>query len=290
LKLEKNNMWENASQGRKSQRNAAVLAVCILLGLLLMFPIGGGFGDWLNEINAPDSASTRYAEVSTSFDMDSAAFIASGTYKSYYMWKNSTGVLNYNNVSHTAGVISVTNLCPGGETSIISNFTAGTSNVSWAMMKPYFSIYFGYSARNAYDDNVVLCRLRLASIYVSANAYARTITLSAADQVFYTVTQAQTDSDTYIDVNVSFNVNDLRRAIIAGGAESYFKLKVTAMDTSLSIASSGMFAYNVTRLTGRDDALFFIGALACALTLVGVPLVQPRYSLPFGGGKKGGKY
>ena len=284
-----NNM-ENMNTQRKSQRWAAMLAVFILLGLLVLMPLGGGLADYMNAANAPDAEVTRFAKIAdqtgVTFDMDSDAFKAVRGYESYYVVKNSTGYINYYNVTHSSGVISVTTYNANGE-NFIGNAENYTANVTWAQMHPYFLIYFDYTAKSAYADNVVRIRLYLSNLYVSGNPHARTITLSAGGQTFYTATLAQTDSDSYIDENITINVNDLRRAIIEDGIKSYFTLKVTAQDNVLSIAESAMFAYNVPKLFGRDDALYVVGALSCAIMLAGIFLVQPRYSLPFGSKKPG---
>jgi len=268
-------------KGRHSQRMASVCAIAILVSLLLLLPIGGSFADYMNAANAPDAESTRYAEIST-FNMDTKAFKSDSSWKSYYIWKNATGYLNYNNVTHSAGVISV------AENSTVNNGITG--NISWTQMYPYFEIYFDYTAKQAYDDNVVRIWLQLSSLYVSANAYARTITLSAGDVTFYTTTLAKTDTDNTIDTNITVDVNDLRSAIINAQNNSFWKLTITSQDTTLSIAGSGMLAYNCNKLIGRDDALYLVVGLAAAAAFAGVFLVQPKYSLPFGGQKerKGG--
>ncbi len=275
----------NEIEQRKSQRWSAIMAVCILVGLLIMMPIGGGLADYMNSANAPEAEASRYALASAqsgvTVDIDADAFKATGGYASYYVTQNASGYTNYYNVTHSAGVISVATTDTNGLNNISSaaNYTA---NVSWTQMHPYFLIYFDYTAKSAYADNVVRIRLYVANLYVSAHAYARTITLSAGGQTFYTVTIAQTDTDNYIDENITINANDLRRAIIEAGINSYFTLKVTAQDKTLSIANSAIYTYNVAKLFSRDDALYIVGALSCAIMLAGVFLVQPRYSLPIG--------
>jgi len=282
-------MWETTEKNRKSQRMVTVLALAILLGLLVIWPAGGGFADWMNAQNAPSDESTRYTEITSqtgvTFNMDSTQFKTSGSYKSQYVWKNTTGYVNYNNVTHTAGVISVT------EQSTAGNNVSVETSLSWAQMYPEFRIWFDYTAKAAYKDNVVRIRLYISGIYVSAHSYARTITLSAGGITFYTTSIAKDETKNYIDENITVNVNDLRRAIIADGDLSYFKLVITAQDTTLTIANSAMYCYNVNKWFQRDDGLFFVGAFACAITFAGIFLVQPKYSLPFGkkgGPKKGG--
>jgi hypothetical protein len=232
----------------------------------------------MNGNNAPADESTRYTEITAqtgvTFNMDGTAFKSSGSYKSQYVWENTTGDKNYNNVTHSAGVISVE-----------TNSTAGnavTGNISWPQMLPEFRIWFDYTAKNAYADNVVRVRLYIGSIHVSSQDYARTVTFSAGGITFFTTTIAKSDSTSIIDENLTIDVNDLRRAIINDGDLSYFKLVITAQDTTLTIANSAMYCYNINKWFARDDGLFFVGVLACAITFAGIFLVQPKYSLPVG--------
>lgn len=273
-------MWDKIDSQRKSQRNSALMAIFIIVLLLVPIPIGAGFADWINGQNAPDDEASRYAEIDSqtgvTFNMDSTAFRNTGGYRSYYVWENASGDVYYCNVTHAAGVISVA-----------ANSTAGlnhSSHLSWAVAKPYYSIYLDYTALQAYTDNVVRIRLYITGLYVAANAYARTITLSAAGQTFYTTTLAKTDTDNYMDVNISINTNDLRKAIIedGGGKTAYFNLKVTAQDTTLSIANSAMYAYSVTKLAQRDDYVMYAGFIVAIIAWAGIFLVTPKYSLSIG--------
>jgi len=281
-------MGQDENKNRKSQRKAAVVAVAILMGLLITWPIGGGFADWANASNAPTDAADRYEAVATqdtvTFDMDATAFKNSGSYKSYYIWENASGDVHYSNVTQTAGVLTVT------ATSTANLAIIG--NISWNV-NPYYRLYFDYTAKQAYDDNVVRIRLYLNGVYVAAHEEARTITLTSGGITFFTKTLPKTDTDAYIDENVTINVNDLRRAIVnspGAGEEAYFMLKITAQDTTLSILNSMAYAYKVTKLTQRDDALFLVGVIAVAATAIGIFAVQPQYSIPIGktGPKKGG--
>ena len=279
-------MYDNLEKNRKSQRMSAILAVLIVLILVSLFPLGGALPDYMNESNAPANIADKYAETvaqsGVDFNMDSTAFLNKTGFNTYYVWKNATGYTNYNPVTHTAGVASVRYWSTAGNW-IYNSTSATEQNISWAQMHPYFEIYFAYTAKQAYDDNAVLIRLYVSSIYVSGNAQARTITLSAGDQTFYTITKAATDTDTYIDKNVTLDVNDLRRAIISAGTDNcYFKLKITAQDYTLSIAGTGIYAYNAPKLFKRDDGLMIFGLIAVACVFLGVFLVQPKYSLPIG--------
>lgn len=280
-------MWDNINNARRSQRMAAFCALCILGLLIIPFPVGGQLADYLNGSLAPTDTDSRFTKIAgqddVTFDMDSTA-IRTGVsdYSSYYVWQNSTGYTNYCNVTHTAGVVSVTSSSTAG-----NDVTDATNGSDWTEMHPEFRIYFDYSAKEAYEDNVVRVRLYLSNLYVSGNTEARTITLTAGGVTFYTTTIGETDTDNYKDTNITIDVNDLRRAIINAGDQSYFKLTVTAQDTSLSFAESAMYNYDVTKLTDRDDGLLVAGVIAVALAWAGVFLVQPRYSLPIGNKGKG---
>ena len=254
---------------RRSQRYSALLAVAVLLGLVILMPLGGGFADYMNSVSAPEDEDTRFSEITgqtdVSFDMDSTALKSNEGFDSYYVWYNSTGYKNYCNVTHSSGVASVTATSTAGNTI--------TGNISWDEGLPYFEIYFDYTAEDAYEDSVVKIWLKLSDLYQSSNNYARDITLSAGGVTLFEKTIPKDDTDGEIDENISINVNDLREAIINEGEDSYFCLKITAQDTSLSFAGSGMYAYNVTKLMQRDDALYFIGAIATAVSFAGIFLV-----------------
>lgn len=271
---------------RRSQQAAAILAIIILSSLLLMFPVGGGFADYLNSIQAPEDETLRFKEANSwstiDFDMDATAFKSNSGFKSYYVWYNTTGYKNYNNVTHTSGVISV------NPTSTAGNTIA--SNISWSQGDPYFEIVFDYTAKQMYDDNICKILLKLDSLYVSSHPKARTVTLTAGDVTLYSTTIAKTDTEGDLEQNITLDANKLREAIINKGIKSYLTLKITGQDTTLTIAGSKTYTYNVTKLTGRDEALFFIGAITVAITFAGVFLVQPGYSLSFGrkNGKGGG--
>lgn len=271
---------------RRSQRYSAMLAVAILASLVIIFPIAGNAADYLNGVNAPEDEDNRFSEITSqtdvTFDMDSTALKTGDGFKSYYVFYNASGYKNYCNITHTAGVASVTSTSTAGN--------AITGNISWDDGLPYFELYFDYTAQDAYDDNVVRIWLQLDNLYQSSNNYARDITLSAGGITFYETTISKTDTDGDLDQNITIDVNDLREAIINKGDDSYFCLKITAQDTTLTFAGSGYYAFNVTKLMNRDDALYFIGAIATALAFAGIFLVQPRYSLPFGQktSKKGG--
>lgn len=283
-------MWDNLNNARKSQRMAALCALSIMVLLILPFPIGGSLADSVNGSLAPKDESDRFTEITgqdgVTFDMDSTS-IRTGVneYSSYYVWQNSSGYTNYCNVSHTAGVVSVTATSTSGAS--VSDATNGSD---WTEMHPEYRIYFDYTAQDAYDDNVVRIRLYLSNIYCSGNEEARTITLSAGGVTLYTKTLAESDTDNYIDTNITVDVNDLRQAIINDGYQSYFKLVVTAQDTSFSFANSAMYNYDITQLMQRDDGLFIAGVMAVVLVWAGIFLVQPKYSLPLGkkGKSKGG--
>ena len=210
-------MFEGTPQARKTQRMVCILAVIILVGLIILWPIGGGFADWMNGLNAPADESTRYTEAdgqaTVSFNMDSTQFKTSGSYRSQYIWQNASGHTNYNNVTHTAGVISVAILSTAGNyVNETGTFLGG--GPAWGNMHPEFIIYFDYTAKAAYADNVVRIRLYVSSLHVAGHLHGRSVTLSAGGITFFTTTFSSTSSKNYVDENISINTNDLRRAII----------------------------------------------------------------------------
>ena len=284
-------VWGNINQQRRSQRMAAFAAVCILVGLCLIIPIGASTADWLNSAWAPTAESSRYAETSgqdgVTFDMDSTAFKDTGSYDSCYIWYNASGDKLYSNITHTAGVLTVTTESTSG------NATGNiTNDLAWTGNLPYYQIYFDYTALQLYQDNAVRIRLYVSNIHVAAHEKTRTITLSSGGVTLYTTTIASTDTDNYIDENITLNVNDLRHAIIntGGGEEAYVKLIVKGVDDSLSIANCAVFAYNSSNLVARDDPLYIFAAIAIGFAFLGAWAVQPQNSIPMvgRGPQKGG--
>jgi len=279
-------VWENITNQRKGQRMAAVSAVLIIVGLLLILPVGGSCADWVNGAMAPSAEGTRYAETvgqdGVTFNMDSTAFKDTGSFDSCYVWYNASGDKLYSNITHTAGVLTVTTESTSGNNT--GNITA---DLSWAGNLPYYQIYFDYTALNLYQDNAVRIRLYIANIHVAAHEKTRTITLSAGGVTLFTTTIPSTDTDNYIDENITLNVNDLRNAIINtdGGETAYLKLIVKGVDNSLSVANSAVYAFNSSNLVARDDPVYIFAALAIAVAFVGAWAVQPHNTIPIGKGK-----
>jgi len=203
-----------------------------------------------------------------------------GSFDSRYVWENASGDVLYSNITHTAGVVSVTTECTLGNTT--GNIT---NDLSWSSAIPYYEIYFDYTAKQAYDDNIAQIWLVIDGISNSDDK-AKSVTLSANGVTFYSKSIAASDNDDDIDQNITVNANDLRRAIIEdenGGNTAYFMLKIVgAKNTGVTFAGSGMYTYNATSLMGRDDPLTFAGVLVVAITAIGIFLVQPKYSLPIG--------
>jgi hypothetical protein len=278
-------MWESVNNARRSQRMAALCAICILVALVIPFPIGAQFADWMNETMAPAELDDKYELISAqgtgsevTFVMETTSFRDVGSdYGSYYVWANDTGITQYNNVTHTAGAISVAAAGSGGH-------TANTTNIDSDEMIPRFEIYFDYTAKEAYADNLVRIHFVLTGVEPHA-AYdtATVVTLSVGDVTLYTETIPKTSSKNIINTTFDISTNDLRRAIISDGDTSYFYLEVVGQDpTGLSFAGSEMECYAVSKLMQRDDGILIASVIAVAIVWLGIFVVQPRFSMPFG--------
>ncbi len=275
-------MVGTANDQRKSQRASTIAALAIVVGLLLCWPAAAGFADWMNESNAPDVGETnaRFVEADSwdtvSFNMDSTALKDTGSFDSQYVWENASGDTLYSNITHSAGVITTTAESTVGAVGIVGN-------ISWTSAIPYYEIYFAYTAKQAYEDNVVQIWLQVDGIS-NTESKAKSVALTVGGVTLYSKSIAATDNDDDIDENITINANDLRRAIIDddnGGNTAYFKLKVVgAKHTGLTFAGSAMYTYNAQSLMGRDEPLILMGALVCAITAIGIFVVQPKYSMP----------
>jgi hypothetical protein len=278
-------MWENVNSQRRAQRYAAMSAAMILVALLVMWPVGGAAADWLNSTWAPTDEADRYQTVDTQDDVDfvmeTGALKASGDEMSYYIWENSSGDVHYNNISNSAGSISV-------DSDTATSGVDITGNRSWNVL-PYFRIYFDYTALEAYEDNVVQIRLHIQQLDPSQDK-SRSITLSAGGVTFYSKSISASDTTDEIDKNITIDANQLREAIINAGEKSYFKLIVKGVDDTIDISGSTMYTFASSNLVERDDPLMLFGALTIAATYLGIIAVQPHNSLPFSkkGTKKGG--
>jgi hypothetical protein len=266
-------MWDNVNQARRSQRMAALCAICILAALVIPFAIGGSAADWLNASLAPDAINDKYKEV------DGTAVTSFGTgsaYASYYVWKNASGETNKNNVTIAAGVVTLTAASTAGN-------TANESNIVWTQMVPEYRIYLTYTAKQAYADGLSRIQFDIAGLHSAGNrTHARVVTLSVGDIVLFTQTIAATDSTNRINQTLDISTNDLRRAIINAGDEAFMYLTVTAQDASgnLDLSEIEFQLYNVEKLIARDDALTITSVFAVVIVWAGILLVQPRYSLP----------
>jgi hypothetical protein len=169
----------------------------------------------------------------------------------------------------------------------------------WDNGFPYWEVYFNYTAKDAYDDGVVKFALNLGAAASWENATGGkqllskpdssdddrevvTVTFSAGGVTFFSETLA-TSSDGDVEENITVDVNDLRMAIMNSGVESFFKLKVTGHDVRpIDMTGSAFYSYNVNKLFGRDDGLYIVSMISVICAALGIFLVQPRYSLPFG--------
>jgi len=282
---------------RHAQRMSALLAICIIVGILIVLPIGGGFADWMNATNAPtDSVNNRYEEITqqtgVTYDIDSTQFKSTAGYRSYWIWENNSGYLNYNNVTQSAGVISTARISTAGNDLYPANVSNSTNN-TWAMT-PYYKIYLDYTAYQAYADNVVRIVFNMTGFTGFKTGVARSITLEAGGVTFFTLSRAATDGETLVAESVEIDTNDLRRAIIESGDTSFFVLTIKNVGYSgANIVNSHVQAYHVEKLAQRDDGILIVGALAVGICIAGIFLVQPKYNLPIGlsgGSNKPGRF
>jgi hypothetical protein len=180
---------------------------------------------------------------------------------------------------------------------------SGDAQPDWSAGVPYWEVWFNYTAKQAYADNVVKIDLNLdsANTYATANTdasgdgllskdedgdmdnYACTITLTAGGVTLYEATITEDSDDTNIEAKVDIMLDDLRLAIIDSGDQSFFKLKVTGHDIrAIDMTDSAMFSYNVAKLFSRDDGLYLTAIISLIAAALGIFLVQPKYSLPMG--------
>jgi hypothetical protein len=303
-------MFEGQSQFRKAQNMAALLAIIILIGIILPIPIGAGFADWMNSVNAPVSIDDKYAETDQ-FDWDGAALETSTGYKPYFYWWNASGNTNKHNVTMDTRALTAAGTSKDDNNVYLMNASYASisddSEVDWDEGIPYWEVYFNYTAKDAYADNIVRIGIALDSVNTWASGGSNvtkgdsllsygdytddadevktcTVELSAGDVVFYSKTLSYSgDEDGEIEVNFTIETNDLRQAIMNGGAQSYWKLKVRGHDIRpISMDGSSFQAYNVNRLFGRDDGLYLVSMISVICAALGIFLVQPRYSLPIG--------
>lgn len=286
---------------------AELLAIIILLGVILPIPLGAGFADWMNEVNAPVALDQKYAEVA-GFEYGTSAVYDTTGYKSYFFWYDNTdGTEAWQ--KHAVTMDATPKLIANNE----STEGAGYNNTDteamddWDNGFPYWEVYFNYTAMDAYADGLIRIVLELDSSdeeyddapnYVAAGGTGLlsepeededkeivTVTLSAGGVVFYSETLATTSTG---DVEADFivDVNDLRQAIIADGPLSFFKLRVVGHDVRpIEMGDSGFYTYNAPKLFARDDGLYLAAMISTILAALGIFLVQPHYSLPVGTGK-----
>lgn len=297
-------VFETQTPNRKAQNMAALLALVLLMGIVLPIPIGAGFADWINDLNAPDTVDLKYTEIST-FDLDTDDLYAGTGYKPYFNWWNDTDATkNRHNVSMSAHKLTADFLSTDGN-QYANNYSVyadpDDSPDEWNNGIPYWEVYFNYTAKQAYEDGVIKFELALTSAATWENVSGGkgllsqpeagddrevvTVTFSAGGIEFYTETLS-TSGDGEVEAEVLVDINDLRTAIMNGGAQSYFTLRVTGHDVRpIDMTDSAFLTYNVPKLFGRDDALYITSMISVICAALGIFLVQPRYSLPFGGEK-----
>jgi hypothetical protein len=308
-------VFENQHPQRKAQNMAALLALVILIGVILPIPIGAGFGDWLNSTNAPTNIDLKYKEIAT-FSVTGDALLDITGYRPVFVWWNdsSDGQQNKHNASMTASVLSATHKSNvDSEWQYYNNTDTADNGPEWDNGVPYWDVYFNYTAKAAYADNVIQLGIKMtaANALVSAGTADKTevvdgkallsapkagddkepvtIELTAGGVTFFTDTLAVT-GDGKIDTNITITTEALRMAIIGGGDESYFHLKITGHDVRpIDMSGSAMYCYNTGKLFGRDDGLYVTTMISIICAALGIFLVQPKYNLPLGTGRGQGR-
>lgn len=296
-------VFDRQNPQRRTQNMSALLAIVIMIGLILPIPVGAGFADWLNEVNAPTAIDDKY--VAFTNDTETQLYkwdLYDGTgYKPYFYWYNETDELKHNVTNDANDGILVADL---DETDGVWQYvyTDGTADdtADWTDdgAAPYWLITYDYTAKAAYDDNVVKFHLMLNDLVGVENDPEETgvnVQLTAGGVTFYSGTLAYDESDDEVDVNITITPELLRAAIIEGGATSYFQLKVIGhgaytaaqangtAELTLDMSGTAVYTYNVAKLFGRDDGLYLAAMISTILAALGIFLVTPKYNLPWKG-------
>lgn len=312
-------VFEGQTQFRKAQNMAALLALIILIGVILPIPIGAGFADWMNSVNAPVEIDDKYTEINT-FDMDDAALEDGTGYKPYFYWVNASGDQQKHSVYMNGGFITAANVSKDDDQAyiMVPNYEdvaeallGDDSHVEWeGNPDPHWIVYFNYTAKDAYEDNVVRMKLNITSASESdADLLPSNVTIAGKgliscseddatrDKETCTVTftaegmdgtplykkTLSADGDGDVEELITIDTNWLREAVMNEGATSFFKLEIWGHDIrDVDISDSEMQSYNVNRLFGRDDGLYLVAMISVISAALGIFLVQPRYSLPIG--------
>ena len=299
-------VFENQHPGRRAQNMAALLALVIMLGILLPIPIGANFADWINGQNAPSNIDTKFTEGPFVWT-DNDLYAGTG-YKPYFSWWNGSNdnSLNKHNVTMTSGVLDA-DLASIDDNNAYNNTDTTDYGPDWDNGIPVWLVTFNYTAKQAYTDNVVKIGIKMTSDYsvdtvsggkkmlscpdgTHSDEYeAVTVELSAGGVTFYTATLPST-GDGLIEQNATISTNDLRLAIMGGGDEAFFTLKVTGHDIRpIDMGGSAFYTYNVAKLFGRDDGLYITSMVSIIAAALGIFLVQPRWNLPLGTRGQGGR-
>lgn len=308
-------VFESQHPGRRAQNMAALLALVIMLGILLPIPIGAGFADWINQTNAPTSLDERYV-ASDAFDLiGDDALYTKGEYAPYFNWYNgSDSPLNQVNVTLVDGVLSTNDDTSVDENQIYALNAEDEAAPDWKDGGiPYWEVYFDYTPKMMYDDNIVQIGIVMTSPlkagtpnivndskqmlsfptedYDEEDFEAVTVTLSAGGVDLYK-TIIPTDDNGKIadeDQKVIIETSTLREAVMNGG-DDYIKLTVTGHDIrDINMTGSALYTYNATKLFGRDDGLFITSMISIIMAALGIFLVQPRWNLPLGNRPQGGR-
>lgn len=307
-------VFEGQTQFRKAQNMAALLALIILIGVILPIPIGAGFADWMNSVNAPVEIDDKYAEINT-FDFDDAALEDGTGFKPYFYWVNASGDQQKHPVTMLSGALRAANESKDDDQLYIMNSAYDDIDddreVEWeGNPDPHWIVYFNYTAKDAYDDNVVRMKLNITSpnydpwndnttsnVTISGKGLISCSDADTDDKEPCTVTftaegmdgtplykkTLSSDGDGDVEEIITIDTNWLREAVMNEGATSFFKLEIWGHDIrDVDISDSEMQSYNVNRLFGRDDGLYLVAMISVISAALGIFLVQPRYSLPIG--------
>jgi hypothetical protein len=291
-------VFDNESPPRRAQNMSALLAIIILIGVIIPIPMGAGFADWINETNAPDNVDDKWIEYSTDDgNFSEWDLITTTGMKPYFYWWNDTGdMLKENVTTDNAGLLTSDPLDFEEDLWIYSfNETLlGSDNVAnWEEGTPYWLITFGITAKQMYDANINRMDIKmenLISVDQDGDEQDCTVTFTVGGvELFSKTLSASGDGD--IDEEVTISIDDLRQAVINDMEKGYLQLKVTGHATdqdpddtanTLDISEVHLYTYNVAKLFGRDDGLYLAAMISTIVCALGIFLVTPKYTLPFG--------
>jgi len=253
---------------RKRQIYAGILALGIVIAILVLPYAFAGLANYLNEAFADQD--NKYVEM-TEWDIDGDR--TTPDEMSYYYWYNSSGDLNYNNITIVSGALEVED-----------NSTAGnvlnSSTLDLTEGNPYYVVYWkDYTAKDALEDGLVRIRLKISGL---TSNEAHVITFYAGNVVLFTKSIAETEATTSINETFNVDIRDLMDAVIASPEKAYFKLKITNEPNfdGVSIAGSAAYKFNVNNPVKLETTLTVGGMLTAIVAFVAALFALPQYGLP----------